>query len=43
MDWTIADAWTELKGWGHTGGEAGNVIMKSDNETSIIAVRNATA
>ena len=41
MDWLIKDIVAELKSWGHQGGEGGEIIMKSDNENSIVAVREA--
>ena len=41
MDWMIKDMSTELKVWGHPGGEGGNIILKSDSENAIIAVRDA--
>ena len=33
----------ELKVWGHTGGTAGNIILKSDGEPACVAVRDAPA
>ena len=42
MDWLVKDVSTELKVWGHAGGEGGSLILKSDSENAIIAVRNAT-
>ena len=41
MDWLIIDMVEELKSWGHTGGNSGHVIMKSDNENAIKALRDA--
>ena len=41
MDWLIQDMVNELRAWGHTGGPSGHIIMKSDNENSIKAVRDA--
>ena len=41
MDWLIKDIVAELKAWGHQGGEGGELILKSDNEHSIVAVRDA--
>ena len=43
MDWLIKDMSDELKAWGHPGGEAGHIILKSDGEPSIVAVRDALA
>ena len=40
----IRDMSMELKAWGHPGGSVDNqLIMKCDNETSIMAVRDALA
>ena len=39
MDWLLMDMADELKSWGHTGGNSGHIIMKSDNEYAIKAVR----
>ena len=39
MDWLIKDMSEELKGWGHLGGNASKLILKSDNEHSIVALR----
>ena len=41
MDWLIKDVVAELRSWGHQGGERGELILKSDNENSIVAVRDA--
>ena len=41
MQWLIGDLHEELKAWGHHGGEGGHIIFKSDNETPIVAVREA--
>ena len=41
MDWLIEDISTVLKGWGHAGGSGGAVIMKSDGEPAILALKNA--
>ena len=43
MDWLIKDMSEEMKSWGHTGGEQGHVILKSDGESAIVALRNAVA
>ena len=42
-DWLVKDLSEELRGWGHPGGEAGHIILKSDGEASIVAVRDALA
>ena len=39
MDWLIEDMAEELRSWGHTGGAASKLILKSDNEHSIVALR----
>ena len=41
MDWLIEDVSDELKVRGHQGGVGGQIIMKADDETNIIALRNA--
>ena len=43
MQWLIGDLHEELEAWGHHGGEGGHIILKSDNETSIVSVRDALA
>lgn len=43
MDWLIKDLSEELRVWGHPGGEGGHIILKSDGERSIVAVREALA
>ena len=41
MQWLIKDVAAELRTWGHQGGEGGKIIMKSDNEKSMVALRDA--
>ena len=41
MDWLVEDISTVMKGWGHAGGTRGEVIMKSDGEPAMLAVKNA--
>ena len=41
MDWIIKDMVSELKAWGHCGGNSGHIILKCDNENSIKALRDA--
>ena len=41
MDWLVEDISTTLKSWGHAGGTGGEIIMKSDGEPALLAVRNA--
>ena len=43
MDWLVKDIASELKVWGHAGGEGGSLILKSDSENAIVAVRTAVA
>ena len=43
MEWLIKDMSNELKVWGHPSGTAGNIILKSDGEPAILAVRDALA
>ena len=43
MEWLSKDMSNELKVWGHPGGTAGNIILKSDGEPAILAVRDALA
>ena len=43
MDWLVKDLSEELKAWGHAGGEAGHIIVKTDGERAITAVREALA
>ena len=35
--WLVKDLSAERKSWGHTGGEKSRIILKSDNEKSIVA------
>ena len=39
MDWLIKDMHEELKAWGHPGGEGNEMIMKSDGEPAMVALR----
>ena len=43
LDWVVKDLSEELKAWGHAGGQAGHIILKTDGERSIVAVRDALA
>ena len=43
MDWLVKDIAEELRAWGHAGGEGGHIILKSDSEPAIAALRNAIA
>ena len=40
-DWVIKDMSAELKAWGHPGGDGNSLILKSDGESAIIAVKDA--
>ena len=42
-DWLVRDISEELKSWGHQGGEHGHIIMKTDGEAAIVALRDAVA
>ena len=42
-EWLIKDMSNELKVWGAHGGTAGNIILKTDGEPAILAVRDAPA
>ena len=41
MDWLILDISNTLKSWGHTGGPGGHIIIKSDGEPAILALKTA--
>ena len=41
MDWLIEDMSAILKSWGHAGGTGGEIIIKSDGEPALLAVRSA--
>ena len=41
MDWLVEDISATLKSWGHAGGTGGEIIMKSDGEPALLAVRSA--
>ena len=43
MSWLIEDLHRELVAWGHPGGSRGQLIIKSDTEPAIVAVREALA
>ena len=43
MEWLVKDLHEELNSWGRTGGTAGNIVVKTDGEASIVALRNALA
>ena len=42
-DWLIKDMDAELKAWGHSRGTTGHIIMKSDGEAAVVALRSAVA
>ena len=37
--WLVKDMHQELKSWGHPGGGQNNIVLKSDGEPAIVAVR----
>ena len=41
--WLVKDMHQELKSWGHPGGGKNALILKSDGEPAIVAVREALA
>ena len=41
--WLVKDLHEELKSRGRTGGASGNVVIKTDGEASIVALRDALA
>ena len=41
--WLVKDMHQELKAWGYPGGAQTELIMKSDGEPAIVAVREALA
>ena len=43
MEWLIKDMSNEFQVWRHPSGTAGNIILKSDGEPAILAVRDALA
>ena len=43
LDWVVKDMCEELKTWGHPGGSADKLILKSDGEASIVALRDQLA
>ena len=43
MEWLVKDMSEEMKSWGHQGGDGGHIILKSDGERSIVALRTALA
>ena len=43
MDWLIKDISSELKVWGHVGGDGSTLICKCDGESAITAVRDAVS
>ena len=38
--WLVRDLSEELKSWGHTGGEKSRIVLKSDNGSIIVALKN---
>ena len=43
MRWLVHDMHEELKSWGRPGGDTSRIIIKSDSERPMVAVREALA
>ena len=43
MEWLVKDIHEELKSWGHPGGQGNRLILRSDGENPIVALREAVA
>ena len=43
IEWTLKDMIEELKTWGHHGGVQGKIILKTDGEAAIMALRDQLA
>ena len=43
MEWLVKDLHEGLKSWGPMGGASGNIIIQTDGEASIVALRDAVA
>ena len=43
MEWLVRDISEEFKSWGHAGGPGGHIILKSDGEPAMVALREAVA
>ena len=43
MEWLVKDMSEEMKSWGHQGGDGGHIILQSDGERSIVALRTTLA
>ena len=43
MGWLIEDLNAELLSWGHAGGDEDKLILKTDGEPALCAVRDALA
>ena len=41
MSWLIEDMCTQLRAWGHAGGAGEELIVKSDGEPALLAVKGA--
>ena len=42
-DWLVKDMDAEMKAWGHPGGVSGHIIIKSDGESAVVALRKAVS
>ena len=40
-EWVVKDMAMELRSWGHTGGDHGHLIIKSDAEHALVAIVNS--
>ena len=43
MGWIVEDAVKELKSWGQPGGAGNELVLKSDGEPALVALRSAVA
>ena len=43
MEWLVKDLHEELKSWGRMGVAGGQIVIKTDGESSIVALRDAVA
>ena len=41
MSWLVADMCAQLRAWRHAGGAGGELIVKSDGEPALLAVKGA--
>ena len=43
MEWLVKDMSEEMKSWRHQGGDGGHIVLKSDGERSMVALRTVLA